>query len=556
MSPETQTSETDFSVDNQEFGREYEPLLERDTEPFEVSEQTEPLETEPLDPITADLLDYKGGRSENWALERSGDGYTFDGEHVRDNKTGEAWQGFDADTLAQLRTNEFARLPDYEESGKLTVTYLIKGPDNSIRYEMHTTDLRERADEGSLDAFDVRPDADEYRVWNETPIATSERVEHSNDHLIEVAMAEVQQPEVIEERDEVVEMTTEQEPVAESSEPYVVERDQEHTNILSDLLMEQLPAFDVETEDVVVLKAPMSRFNLDIVRDARVENVAAREESQMTQTTGELAQASPIQKIERFPEGAIMQINRPREVVVPQQRIEVAPIAAERAVEQPVIATDRPAKEQRAPKVETQLGTKKEVRSEPEHKAETPPEKFRMRRGRERFGSEYRAPVSHRESEEALISTPRSVAETAVIRMLERFAPEAAVERREDSITNVRETPIARAEAPVLPAMRPETELPAPEQSMSRLNLDIERAENLIPFEQAKSERVVRTEIDEVLAAHGLSRTSRVEVTQVAPQEGLLSPLGRRPQLSDAANDSQQDDFITSRNGIIMRRAA
>lgn len=554
MSPETQATEVDFSIEN-ELDHEYEPLPERGAEAFETTGEYDLPEAKP-----AGTLEYANDNAfvfrDGELIEPDGSSFT---QKIAASDNVEAARShqdvirqFDEAQKLGFQSRQEVWLPDDRSPDGKTLyqTRMWLNPDGSGGYEIRSILIPENDNDESSDA-ERETSSDgvvlEYPYEIFLNVRNPEIKVGAREQLFASAEVDVQDfAEIVE-------------PVAEEMLPAnivelaegrtpVVERDQEHASVLNELLMDRLPAFDVEAEDVVVLKAPMSRLNLDIAYDVRPENVTERDAAPMMQTTDELAQAAPAQKIEHFPEGAITQINKPREVIS-SQSMEVMPIAAERTAEQPVLAEVRSVEKQRAPKVEEQLDTKKEDESGPR---QSNPEKFRIRRGREMRFDEYRAPVSHHESEEVAESTPRSIAESAVIKMLERFAPAIEEETREVTTEQVRENPIATLEVTPRIAV-----LNTAEQSPRWIEKrEDEAIENrVVSFETAESERPARAEIDEVLAAHGLSRTSKVEIAPVTSVESLMSTPSQRPQLADVANDNQRG-IVTKRGPVTMRRAA
>lgn len=550
MSPESPIIDTEFVLGQTEFG-EYAPTPETRAETFDALYEDEGAEARSLDPITADLLDYKGGTPEQWTLEQTGDGYTFDGEQVRDNKTGEAWQGFTLETIEQLRTSEFVRLPDYEEAGKFTVTYLIKGHDNSIRYEMRTTELREPEDtetDRTFETFDLTRylHAPEQALL-EVPTANAEHVEAMSAALaagIETPMTTNEIPDVFEVTSDYLEARTNA-----KDHPLTNALDQEHSNILSELLMERLPAYDVEEQTVVALKAP------EITPRSVVETIVEQQTQTIAQAAPEHARFAPLvapraETTERFPEGAIVQISKPREVITP--RIEHAPLIVEASRDQIDTRGQRVIERNDVRTLETSKAANAETQAQPEQKMASTKEAFRIRRGREMRFDQYRAPVSHHGTEETMVATPRSVAESAVIKMLERFAPAHEMGRRAESIEQIRENPIAALEAtPTIVGLN------NVEQSSQQAETRADEVvlNNVVSFEAARNERLARTETHEIIAADGLPRTSGVEITSVSSTESFTPTPSRRPPMADIANDNQ-GGIAAKRGPITMRRAA
>lgn len=552
MSPETQTIETDFSAESNEPGYEvYEPRISENESDMYASGVPIEIDEIPLDPIREDLLSFKGGYENDWNLIGSGEGYGFDGQQVRNKETGEAWEGFSQETITALRESAHVRLDDIVADGKLIVTYLKRDAENNISYEMHATDLRAANDNEEPDmpqSFDVIERGTSAWYEGHEPVTSRDIETIAPETLTAVAHVESDVP--ADKRVEQVTIAETETTPAEESVRHALVRDLEHANLLGELLMERLPAFNVEEEPLVILKTAEStpRAEAAIADNPREHG-----------TPDYVAESPRIVSMEinphqsekaHFPADAIVQISKPREMIVPG--IERAPVLIEVQRDQ-IDIREQPVVEQNEVRTaEAPTVLRKEAQPDPEQKPASTKEVFRIRRGRDMRFDEYRAPVSHHERANAAEVTPRSVAESAVIKMLERFAPTIARETRGETSEQVHENPTTALEATLESPI-----LQSAEQSLrevqTRTSETLETA--VVSFEAAQSERLPRTEIDEVLAAHGLSRTSRVEIASANSVESSMSAPSRRPQVTDAVSDNQRD-IVAKRGPVTMRRAA
>lgn len=214
MSPESPIliSESQSFVEN-EFGNEWEPIAsENESTAYELPHDESTQEAF-LSPVQADLLLFKGGFPEDWERVDSGEGFTLDSGAVRNNETGEAWQGFSEDDIEQLQQNGFVRLDTVVVDGKEVVTYLIRGPENSVHYEMYAADIRESVDEIDLnyDRYEPGIEHDVAFVYDEEPdvlnipgaIVAPEILSLASAHVEEEIKQEAQQEIIVGHRDEV-----------------------------------------------------------------------------------------------------------------------------------------------------------------------------------------------------------------------------------------------------------------------------------------------------------------------------------------------------------------
>ncbi len=593
----------DITVDDNEYGYEYEPIAadnESDSYELPALEGDEYL----IDPIKADLFEFKGGYDTDWELLGSGGGYTFDGEQVRNMETGDAWAGFSEDTIGQLRTSEYVRLDDIEADGKLVVTYLKKGPDNSITYEMHATDLQAANDNeiGSIQEFG----------WEDTTYAVAETPTYSGAKPVEIspvsvleaehaAAVEADEPDTVEEIiapvtlearpqfDEFIATTVEAGLEAEQAIEYsyaeIAHPQEMQAQIFGEFLaMEQLPAITIENDliEPIILKAPEPVKKVpqktEVVLVEHVEtNITAAEtipdnvprvvEAQTIEAT--FTQNEVAQEVVEKPGIAVQirsempRIEQPLVVEAQKtdvQNVELPPydVKDEIKEEAPVVAEHKEKPIVRDVKESTQ-----------EVKAKEPKvvELSRGRRGRERFASEAPSRRRHEDEVERIREKPRSIAENAVEQTLERFAAEMARERPTQKEDAYQEPPVAMKAvvesdnepiaavveqvqiteniAPILVEQQPV----ASSETSRRTGLE---SSNVIPFPDVARPERVRTEIENILEQLRLPRAVATPEVIRAANENLQFAPGTRAQPLGTTDESASD-LEVKRNGVIMR---
>lgn len=145
-----------------EFGNEWEPVVEtNDSAAYELPHDPEDGSE---DEVQRQLLTLKGGFPHEWESRGKGEGFTLAEADIRNNETGEAWEGFSAETIAQLKESTIVLLDDIVVDGEEIVTFLTRGPGNSIGYEMYATKVREQSEyEDALhDRYESIADDDTY----------------------------------------------------------------------------------------------------------------------------------------------------------------------------------------------------------------------------------------------------------------------------------------------------------------------------------------------------------------------------------------------------------
>ncbi len=313
------------------------------------------------------------------------------------------------------------------------------------------------------------------------------------------------------------------------------------------LAMDQLPALDLDSEEVIILKAP-----------EEIED----------DTQNEIDQDTPV-----FAEQVVPQMSQAAHV---EPVIPVPPVVEAQDEHTPIVAFENEIKSSVPVTPEKQTIIAQEAKAP----AAQPKEEFKGRRGA-RTRPEPLPPyvARHGSDEEAVRMESRSREEHKVPQMSERFAPEATLEPAEESVEAYRE-PLPEAvaalaservapqeireqipdmvrrfeAAPLVRAI--DRDIPAQAESVLATESEDERALLVPSLELPTAEQNMQSEVEKVLQQFHFTRpTANPEIMRAA-NENLQSVLGRRPAIVDVPDEQRRDRIVTKRGPITMVKIA